>query len=184
MQDLLIEVELAMKGAVDHLHQEMKSLRTGRASLAMLDGVVVDYYDTPTPLNQLAGLSVPEATLIVAQPYDPSTIPDIERAIQASDLGLNPSNDGKLVRIPVPPLTGERRQEFVKLLHELGESARNSIRHARREGNEGIKKLEHDKEIGQDDEHRGHEEVQRLHDHYIGLVAQAVETKEKDILEG
>lgn len=184
MNELLQEIELSMKGAVDHLHQEMKSLRTGRASLALLDGVMVDYYGTSTPLNQLAGLSVPEASLIVAQPYDPSTIPEIERAIQTSDLGLNPSNDGKLIRIPVPPLTGERRQEFVKVLHDLGEAARNSIRHARREGNEGIKKMEHEKEIGEDDEHRGLEEVQRLHDHYIGLVSKAVETKEKDILEG
>lgn len=184
MNDVFQEVELAMKGAVDHLHLEMKSLRTGRASLALLDGVTVDYYGTETPLNQLAGLSVPEASLIVAQPYDPASISAIEKAIQTSDLGLNPSNDGKLIRIPVPPLTGERRQELVKVLHDLAESARNSIRHARREGNERIKKLEHDKEIGKDEEHRGHEEVQRLHDHYIGLVQQAMETKEKDILEG
>ena len=184
MQDILMDAELAMKASVDHLHVEMKSLRTGRASLALLDGVLVDYYGTETPLNQLAGLSVPEASLILAQPYDPASIPAIEKAIQTANLGLNPSNDGKLIRIPVPPLTGERRQELVKRLHDLAESARVSVRHARAEGNDRIKKLEHDKEIGKDDEHRGHEEVQRLHDHYIGLVQEAMEVKEKDILEG
>ncbi len=182
--ELFREIEIGMKAAVDHLHQEMKTLRTGRASLALLDGVVVDYYGTQTPLNQLAGLSVPEATLIVAQPYDPASIPAIERAIQGSDLGLNPSNDGKLVRIPVPTLTGERRQELVKLLHEMAEHSRNGVRHARREGNDDLKKMEHDKEIGEDEERRGFDEIQKLHDHYIGLIQQATETKEKDILEG
>ncbi len=177
------EVELAMKAAVDHLHHEMKSLRTGRASLALLEGVTVDYYGTATPLNQLAGLSVPEATLIIAQPYDPASIPAIERAIQSSELGLNPANDGKVVRVPVPPLTGERRQQLVKLLHELAESARNSVRHSRREGNDELKRMTHDKEIGEDDEHRGFDEIQKLHDHYIGLIQEAVDNKEADILE-
>ena len=184
MLELFKETELGMKAAVDHLHHEMKSLRTGRASLALLEGVMVDYYGTQTPINQLAGLSVPEATLIVAQPYDPASIPAIERAIQASDLGLNPSNDGKVVRVPVPTLTGERRQELVKLLHEMAEQARNGVRHARREGNEKLKMMEHDKEIGEDDERRGFDEIQKLHDHYIGLIQQSMETKETDILEG
>ncbi len=184
MKEVFLDVELKMKHAVDHLHKELKTLRTGRASLAILDGVTVDYYGTPTPLNQLANLSVPEATLIVAQPYDPSQINAIERAIIQADLGLNPSNDGKVIRIPVPPLTEERRKEIVKKAHEMAETSRNSVRQARREGNDQLKKQEKDKEISQDDERRGHDEVQRLHDHYIGEVNQAVEAKETQIMEG
>ncbi|MFQ5351411.1 MAG: ribosome recycling factor, partial [Thermoanaerobaculia bacterium] len=155
-----------------------------RASLAMLDGIMVDYYGTPTPLNQLAGLSVPEATLIVAQVYDPSVIAAVEKAILQSDLGLNPANDGKVVRIPVPQLTQERRQEIVKKAHDMAESARNGIRQARREGNDGLKAMERDKEISQDQEHTGFEETQKLHDHYIAEVGKALETKEHDILTG
>ncbi len=184
MKDVFLDVELKMKHAVDHFHKELKTLRTGRASLAILDGVTVDYYGTPTPLNQLANLAVPEATLIVAQPYDPSQISAIERAIVQADLGLNPSNDGKLIRIPVPPLTEERRKEIVKKAHEMAETSRNSVRQARREGNDQLKKKEKDKEISQDDERRGHDEVQRLHDHYIAEVNQAIEAKETQILEG
>lgn len=183
MKELYREVELAMKRGLDHFHDELKHLRTGRASLSMLDGIQVDYYGTPTPLNQLANLSVPDPSLIVAQPYDPTQIAAIEKAIMRSDLGLNPSNDGKLVRIPVPPLTEERRREFVKKAHELAESARNSVRQARREGNDQLKQKEKDKEISQDDEHRGHDEVQRLHDHYIGEVNKALENKEAQIME-
>lgn len=182
MQELFRETELQMKQAVDHFHQELTHLRTGRASLLMLDGVTVDYYGTPTPLNQLANLSVPEATLIVAQPYDPSVISSIEKAVLQADLGLNPANDGKVIRIPVPPLTEDRRKEIVKKAHDIAEAARNSVRQCRREGNEALKELEKSKEIGQDDEHRGHEEIQKLHDHYIGEVNKSLETKEKDIL--
>lgn len=177
------DIEIQMKQAVDHLHDEMKQLRTGRASLAILDGLTVDYYGTPTPLNQVANLAVSDATLITAQPWDPSMIPVIEKAIQSSNLGLNPSNDGKLIRIPVPQLTGERRKEMVKRAHDMAESTRNSVRQARREGNEMLKLMKNEKEIGEDDEHRGHAEMQKLHDHYIGLIAKAVESKEKDIME-
>lgn len=184
MQETFRDTELKMKHAVDHFHRELRTLRTGRASLALLEGVTVDYYGTPTPLNQLAGLSVPEANLIVAQPYDPSQIPAIERAIVQADLGLNPSNDGKLIRIPVPPLTEERRREIVKKGHAMAEDTRNVVRQARREGNDQLKKLEKDKEISQDDERRGHDEIQKLHDHYIGEVNKALESKEKQIMEG
>lgn len=184
MQETFRDTELKMKHALDHFHRELKTLRTGRASLAILDGVTVDYYGTPTPLNQLAGLSVPEANLIVAQPYDPSQISAIERAIVQADLGLNPSNDGKIIRIPVPPLTEERRREIVKKGHGMAEDTRNVIRQARREGNDRLKQLERDKEISQDDERRGHDEIQRLHDHYIGEVNKALETKETQIMEG
>jgi len=182
MKDLFLEVEVKMKEGLDHFHEELKHLRTGRASLAMLDGVAVDYFGTPTPVNQVAKLSVPEATLIVAQPYDPTLIPLIEKAIMQANLGLNPSSDGKVVRIPVPPLTEERRKEIVKRAHDFAETARNSVRHARREGNERLKAMEKEKEIGQDDEHRGTDEHQKLHDHYIGEINQALEIKEKDLL--
>jgi ribosome recycling factor len=184
MQELFLEIELKMKQAVDHLHEELKHLRTGRASLLILDGVLVDYYGTPTPINQLANLSVPDATMIVAQAYDPSTIASIEKAILQADLGLNPSNDGKIIRIPVPTLTGERRKQIVKKAHEMGEGGRNAVRQYRREGNEVLKRMEKDKEISQDDEHRGFDEMQKLHDHYIGEVNKALETKEKEILTG
>lgn len=184
MKELFQEVELEMKHAVDHFHHELKTLRTGRASLSMLDGVTVEYYGTPTPLNQLANLSVADATLITAQPFDPTQIPAIEKAILQANLGLNPSNDGRIIRIPVPPLTEERRKEFVKKGHEMAEGCRNVIRAARRQGNEKLKKMEKDKEIGQDDERRGHDEVQKLHDHYIAEVNSALENKEKQILEG
>lgn len=184
MKELYQEIELEMKHAVDHFHQELKTLRTGRASLTMLDGVMVDYYGTPTPLNQVAGLSVADATMLVAQPYDVSQIPAIEKAIRSADLGLNPSNDGKVVRIPVPPLTEERRKEFVKKAHDMAEQTRNAIRQARRMGNDRLKKMEKEKEISQDEERRGHDEMQKLHDHYIGEVAKALESKEKQIMEG
>lgn len=184
MQELFLEIELKMKHAVDHFHDELRHLRTGRASLLMLDGVMVDYYGTPTPLNQLTNLSVPEATMIVAQPFDPSAITAIEKAILQADLGLNPANDGKLIRIPVPALTEERRKEIVKRAHDMAEASRNVVRQCRRDGNEALKGKEKEKEIGKDDEHRGHEEMQRLHDHYIGEINKSLETKEKDILVG
>ncbi len=182
MKELFHEVEIHMKQAVDHLHHDLKSLRTGRASIAILDPVVVDYYGTPTPLRQVASLSVADANLIVAQPYDPSTIPAIQRAIAKADLGLNPSSDGKVIRIPIPSLTEDRRKELVKKAHDLAEHARNGVRQARREGNEAIKAKEKKHEISQDDERRGHEEIQRLHDHYIKQIADSLQHKEKDIL--
>ena len=171
-----------MKKVVDHLHQELKTLRTGRASLAILDAVRVDYFGTPTPLNQVANLSVPDATLIVAQPFDPSTSPRSSARSVRPTSGSNPSSDGKVIRIPVPSLTEERRKEIVKKAHDFAETSRNGIRQARREGNDALKKLEKDKEISQDDERRGHDEMQKLHDHYIGLVNKALETKEKDLM--
>ena len=183
MRELYRQIEIQMKHAVDHFHHELKQVRTGRASTSLLDGVVVDYYGTPTPLNQLANLSVADATMIVAQPYDPTQISAIERAILKAELGLNPSNDGRMVRIPIPPLTEERRKEFVKRAHDMAEHARTGVRQARREGNDKIKKKEKDKEISQDDERRGHEEMQKLHDHYIGEINSSLETKEKQILE-
>jgi ribosome recycling factor len=183
MKELFKEVEAGMKHALDHFHHELKHLRTGRASIALLDGITADYYGTPTPLNQLATLSVADASMIVAQPYDPSQIAAIERAIMKSDLGLNPSSDGKVIRIPVPSLTEDRRKEIVKKAHDQAEHARNSVRQVRREGNDKLKKKEKDKEISQDDERRGLDEVQKLHDHYIAEINSALHKKEQQIME-
>ena len=182
MQELYREIEIQMKQAVEHFHEEMKKLRTGRANPVILDGVTVDYYGTPTPFRQLANVTVADASLLVAQPFDTSQIAAMERAIQAAGLGLNPSNDGKLIRIPIPTLTEERRKELVKKAHEMAEASRNSVRQSRRDGNDQLKKMQKDKKISEDDEHRGHDEMQKLHDHYIGQVNEALEHKEKDIL--
>jgi ribosome recycling factor len=182
MKDIFKQVEARMKQAVDHFHDELKRLRTGRASVAMLDTVVVDYYGNPTPLKQVATLSVADANMIVAQPFDHSTIPAIQRGITQANLGLNPSSDGKVVRIPVPSLTEDRRKDLVKKAHEVAEHARNSVRQVRREGNEMLKAKEKKHEISQDDERRGLDEVQKLHDHYIGLIGTALQHKEKDIM--
>jgi ribosome recycling factor len=182
MKQVFHDTELKMKHAVDHFHEELKQLRTGRASPAILDGVTVDYYGSPTPLNQTANLTVADATLLTVQPWDPSLIGAIEKAIQQANLGLNPSNDGKVIRVPIPQLTEERRKELVKKAHEMAEATRNTIRIARRDGNDALKKLKNDKEIGEDDEHRGHDEVQKLHDHYIAETNTTLASKEKDIL--
>jgi ribosome recycling factor len=183
MKEVFKEVETGMKHAVDHFHHELKHLRTGRASLALLEGITAEYYGTAMPLNQLATLSVPDASMIVAQPFDPSQIPAIERAIRKSDVGLNPSSDGKVIRIPVPPLTEERRKEIVKKAHDLAEHARTGVRQVRREGNDKLKKMEKDKAISQDDERRGLDEVQKLHDQYIAEVNSALQKKEQQIME-
>ncbi len=182
MKEVFQEVEQRMKHALDHFHHELKQLRTGRATLSLLEGVTVEYYGTPTPLNALANLSVADATLIIAQPYDPSQSPAIERAIMKT-VGLNPSSDGKVIRIPVPPLTEERRKEIAKKAHDLAEHARNGVRQARREGNDKLKKMEKDKALSQDDERRGLDEVQKLHDRFIGEVQSALEKKEQQIME-
>lgn len=183
MKEVFQEVEKHMKGAVDHLHHELKHLRTGRATLSMLDGITVDYYGSQVPLNQVANLSVADATMIVAQPYDPSQTPAIERAILKSDLGVNPSSDGKVIRIPFPQLTEDRRKEIVKKAHDAAEHARTGVRQARRDGNDKLKKMEKDKAISQDDERRGLEEVQKLHDRYIAEISTTLQKKEQQIME-
>ncbi len=172
-----------MEKAVSDLQHEMATIRTGRASLGLLDNIRVDYYSTPTPLNQLANLHVPEPSMITIQPWDVSQIGAIEKAIRTSDLGLNPSNDGKLIRLPIPPLTEERRKEMVKRLHAAAEHHRVSIRNIRRDGNEAVKKLLKDKKITEDEEKKALDEVQKLTDGYMGKVDQASRTKEKEIME-
>jgi ribosome recycling factor len=172
-----------MEKAVSDLQHEMAAIRTGRASLGILDHVRVDYYGTPTPLSQVANLHVPEPSLITIQPWDVSQIGPIERAIRISDLGLNPANDGKIIRLPIPPLTEERRKELVKKLHAIAEHHRVAVRNIRRDGNENVKKLLKDKAITEDDEKRAHDEIQKLTDVFMGKIDAASKGKEKDILE-
>ncbi len=172
-----------MEKVLSDLQHELASIRTGRASVGLLDSVRVDYYGTPTPLNQVATLHVPEPSLITAQPWDVSQIGAIEKAIRAADLGLNPNNDGRIIRIPVPPLTEERRREIVKRLHSVAEDHKVAARNVRRDANENIKKLLKDKVISEDDDRRAHDEVQKLTDGYISKVDQAAKAKEKEIME-
>ncbi|MFB3779394.1 MAG: ribosome recycling factor [Bryobacteraceae bacterium] len=172
-----------MEKVLSDLQHEMASIRTGRASVGLLDAVRVDYYGTPTPLNQVATLHVPEPSLITVQPWDVSQIGAIEKAIRASDLGLNPNNDGRIIRVPIPPLTEERRKEIVKHLHVVAEDHKVAARNIRRDANENLKKLLKDKLISEDDDRRAHDEVQKLTDGYIAKVDQAAKAKEKEILE-
>ena len=172
-----------MEKAVSDLQHEMASIRTGRASLGILDHIRVDYYGTPTPLNQLANLHVPEPSLITIQPWDVSQIGPIEKAIRVSDLGLNPANDGKIIRLPIPPLTEERRKELVKRLHATAEHHRVSVRNIRRDGNEAVKKLLKDKKITEDDEKKALDEIQKLTDTYMQKIDQSAKIKEQEILE-
>ena len=181
------EVEAYLKTRMDKalgdLQHEMAAIRTGRASLSILDHIRVDYYGTPTPLNQLANLHVPEPSLITIQPWDVSQIGPIEKAIRVSDLGLNPANDGKVIRLPIPPLTEERRKDLVKKLHGAAEHHRVSVRNIRRDGNEAVKKLLKDKKITEDEDKRAHDEIQKVTDGYMQRIDQAAKTKEKEILE-
>jgi len=172
-----------MEKAVSDLQHAMSTIRTGRASVSLLDHIRVDYYGTPTPLNQLANLHVPEPTLITLQPWDISQMGAIEKAIRASDLGLNPANDGKIIRIPLPALTEERRKELVKHLHTVAEEHRVAIRNVRRDGNESVKKLFKDKKITEDEDRRGHDEIQKMTDTYMGKLDQAAKSKEKEVME-
>lgn len=172
-----------MEKAVTDLQHEMAGIRTGRASVSIFDTLKVDYYGTPTPINQLANLHVPEPTLITIQPWDVSQIGVIEKAIRTSDLGLNPGNDGKIIRVPIPALTEERRKEIVKRLHHVVEDHRVALRNIRRDANEHVKKLLKDKAISEDDERKGLDEVQKMTDVYIGKIDAAAKVKEKEILE-
>ncbi|MCS7024904.1 MAG: ribosome recycling factor [Bryobacteraceae bacterium] len=171
-----------MEKVLADLTHAMASVRTGRANIGLLEGIRVDYYGTPTPLNQLANLHVPEPALITIQPWDTSQIGPIEKAIRNSDLGLNPMNDGKIIRVPIPPLTQERRKELVKHLHSVAEEHRIALRNIRRDANEAVKKMSKEKLISEDDERRAHEEIQKLTDAEIAKVDAAAKAKEKEIL--
>ena len=172
-----------MEKVLADLQHALAIIRTGRASISLLDPVKVDYYGTPSPLNQVATLHVPEPSLITVQPWDLSQIGAIEKAIRSSDLGLNPANDGKIIRVPIPPLTQERRKELVKHLHTVAEEHRVTVRNIRREVNEALKKLLKDKLISEDDERRALDETQKLTDGYMAKIDTAAKAKEKEILE-
>jgi ribosome recycling factor len=183
VKDIEASSKSRMEKAMGDLQHAMATIRTGRASISLLDNIRVDYYGTPTPLNQIGNLHVPEPTLITVQPWDVSQIGAIEKAIRASDLGLNPANDGKLIRIPIPPLTEERRKELVKRLHAVAEDHRVAIRNIRRDANESAKKLLKDKKIAEDEERRGLDEIQKMTNGYMDRLDQAARNKEKEIIE-
>jgi ribosome recycling factor len=182
LKALYAEVKHRMDGGLERVRRELANVRTGRASTGMLDVVHVEAYGTKMPLNQVASLSIPEPSLIVAQPFDPSLMGAIEKAIRASDLGLNPSNDGKVVRIPIPPLTDERRKELSRHVHKLAEEGRNALRNVRRDANDRLKKLLKDHAISEDDERRGLEEVQKITDQHIKMVDELQKKKDQELL--
>jgi ribosome recycling factor len=183
IKETLAQARLRMGKAFEDFRQALAGVRTGRASTSLLDSIKVNYYDTPTPLNQVATLGVPEPTLLTVQPWDLSLLASIEKAIRASDLGLNPVNDGKILRVPIPPLTEERRKELVKHLHKVLEDHRTAVRNIRRDANEALKKLLKDKKISEDDEKRGLEEVQKLTDEHMEKLEGLGKAKESEILE-
>ena len=181
--EILTRTGQRMESSVGDAVAKLATVRTGRASLKILDGVRVDYYGTPTPLNQVVKLSIPEPTMIVAQPFDPTMLPAVEKAILAADLGLNPSNDGKMMRIPIPPLTEERRKQLVKKVGGLGEEAKTAIRQIRRDANDEIKALEKGSELSEDDAHRALEAIQKTTDKYTGEIGDLCKKKEQELME-
>ena len=182
-KELLADAKKRMHQSVETVLREIATMRTGRASLAMLDAIRVDYYGTATPLNQVGNLSVPDPTLITLQPWDPTTLPAIEKAIRSSDLDLNPQNDGKIIRIPVPPLTEERRKILVKHAHKHAEEGRVAIRNVRRDANDHLKKALKEHDLGEDDERHALAEVQKYTDEHIEQVNEALKKKEAEIME-
>lgn len=182
LKSLFAEVKKRMDAQLDHVRRELAGVRTGRASVAILDAVHVEAYGSHMPLNQVASLSIPEPTLIVAQPFDPSLMGAIEKAIRTSNLGLNPTNDGKVVRIPVPALTEERRKELSKIVHKYAEEGRNGVRQVRRDANDRLKKLLKEHLISEDDERRSLDDVQKITDQQIGLIDELQKKKDADLL--
>jgi len=178
----LSDIELAMQNAVDATKRAFNTIRTGRANASLLDKVMVDYYGSPTPLKSLANISTPDASTLMVQPFDPGSLTDIERAISMSDIGLVPNNDGKLIRLNIPPLTNERRQEFVKVANKYAEEGRVSVRNVRRDGIDLFKKQEKDSEISEDEFRDLQDEVQGLTDKYVAQIDEAFKAKEEDIM--
>ncbi|KUJ95514.1 MAG: Ribosome-recycling factor [Desulfonauticus sp. 38_4375] len=183
MEKVFKDGKAKMQKAIKALEQELAKLRTGRASTGLVEDLKVDYYGTPTPLNQLASISIPDSRTIAIQPWDRSAFSEIEKTILKSDLGLTPVNDGKIIRINLPPLTEERRKDLVKLAKKYGEESKIAIRNIRRELNETLKKMKNNKEITEDDLHKGQEEVQKLTDQYIEKIDKIVSAKETEIME-
>jgi len=182
IKDEIAQIRKRMDKAIDDIRKELATIRTGRASISILDSVQVDYYGVPTPINQVAQLATPDPTLITVQPYDVSLVGPIEKSIRASDLGLNPSNDGRLIRIPIPALTEERRKQLAKHVHKVLEEHRTAIRNIRRDGNEHLKKMLKDKAISEDDEKNGLAEIQKLTDDYVRKLEEVAKKKEQEIL--
>jgi ribosome recycling factor len=178
----IVQIKRRMEKAVEDLRKELATIRTGRASISILDNIMVDYYGAPTPINQVAQLGTPDGTLITVQPYDASLVGPVEKAIRTSDLGLNPSNDGRIVRIPVPPLTEDRRKTLAKHVHKVLEDHRTAVRNIRRDGNEFMKKQLKEKLISEDEEKKSLEEVQKLTDEFIHKLESVASAKEQEIL--
>src|SRR5881398_2695430 len=183
LKDTYVQLKTRMDKAVEDFRKAMAGVRTGRANVHMLDSVSLDYYGSQMPLNQVAQVHAPEAQMITVQPFDPSQLGAIEKAIRSGDMGLNPMNDGKLIRVPVPPLTEERRREMVKHLHKVLEEHRTAVRNIRRDGNDAIKKALKDKKITEDEEKRAMEEIQRLTDDEIKKMEDMSKAKEKEVME-
>jgi ribosome recycling factor len=182
LKGLAAEVKKRMDSQIDHVRREFSGVRTGRASVTILDSVQVEAYGSHMPINQVASLSIPEPTMIVAQPFDPSLMSAIEKAIRSSNLGLNPTNDGKVVRIPIPALTEERRKELSKLVHKYAEEGRNGVRQVRRDANDRLKKLLKDHKISEDDERRGLEDVQKITDQHVAMIDELQKKKDGELL--
>lgn len=182
IKDITKEARTRMEHSVEDFKRKLASVRTGRASTNLLDNIKVEYYGTPMPLNQVATIHAPEAALLTVQPFDPTMINPIEKEIRSSDLGLNPSNDGKLIRIPIPPLTQERRKQMAKTVSEMAEEHKTAIRNIRRDANDKLKKLLKDKQISEDEEKGGLDEVQKLTDSHIAKIADLAKHKEDEIM--
>jgi ribosome recycling factor len=176
------EVKTRMDAAIERVRKDMANVRTGRATVGLLDGIQVDAYGSRMPINQVAALSIPEPALIVAQPFDPSLMGAVEKAIRASDLGLNPANDGKVVRIPIPSLTDDRRKELSRHVHKQAEEGRNAVRQVRRDANDRLKKLLKDHKISEDDERKGLDQVQKMTDDHIKMIDDLQTKKDQDLL--
>jgi ribosome recycling factor len=183
LKDTYIQLKTRMDKAVEDFRKAMAATRTGRASVHMLDSVNVEYYGSHMPLNQIAQVHAPEPQLITVQPFDPTSLPAIEKAIRSADIGLNPMNDGKIIRVPVPPLTEERRKDMVRHLHKVLEEHRTAIRNIRRDGNDAIKKAMKDKKVTEDDEKRAMDEIQKLTDDEIKKMEEMSKGKEKEVME-
>jgi ribosome recycling factor len=183
LDDIYQDARESMGKTITALNNELSRVRTGRANLSLLDGIRVDYYGTPTPVNQMASLSVPESRLITIQPWDVSVIKDIEKALLKSDLGLTPSNDGKIIRLAIPPLTEERRKQLAKSVHKICEDHKIAIRNIRRDANELLKSLKKDGEIAEDEAFKGQDQVQKITDEFVKQIDDIFKEKEKEILE-
>ncbi len=182
IKDIINDARKRMDSAVEDSRKKLASVRTGRASVSLLDSVQVEYYGTQMPLNQVATIHAPEPTMLTVQPFDPTQLGSIEKAIRASELGLNPSNDGKLIRVPIPPLTEERRRQMVKIVHEIAEEHRTAVRNIRRDANDHLKKMLKDKTISEDNEKDALDQVQKLTDQHIAKINEVSENKEREVM--